>query len=611
MILDRHERKLLVDTTSWREGALPARRGARLRGLVAAILTMVLLYPLLPFGPETAGNCQILLEPRGSDSTVSPVLSANRSLHMLAMEWLSPSSAVAVLTMLMMGTCCGFAVCWLRQLDASRSLVIPVVLMMGVGQGFTDIARSGGAVPSLMMLGLILLVVTEQLRAHAGRGVPLWGAMVGLCLAAGPVTLPALTYSFLSLIFDRGNRASSLRFLPSAVIGTLVGACALWSLASISDSGGFLAAIFGSVESWTPVMNPDFSASFQDLAALASGNGWVIALLAIPGIFVAARRRPGDLALILTLASCGPLLGPLFLLPTITDPNQLAPSHGTIIYTHATMVLLGAWSLTALHRSIGRNSQRSRTLLMITLVLAAIAVLWGRQPGLDRPRANIVTQWARSVLHSVPPDTMVVTAGSPLGTALTVIQRQESLRPDVTILDRSGKIDPTSLGLPRDTTTAQTSTAIHALVQAGRPLLALPLALQSPILRGELLEPWGILLKVSKQRFAEGDSLPGEIRDDAAAWRQLSIPDLPVDPQQAWSWIRGEGTGPYSSGRLAAQIAAAYWNGARRHRQEMVKDRRWDPVMALLGLLINDPQAARRWALSQPRDLPGIAPKPR
>ncbi|MDE0960380.1 MAG: hypothetical protein OSB09_06335 [Planctomycetota bacterium] len=614
MNLEDRERELLIHRSSWRQPALPARRGALLRATLAAVLLWILFYPVVPAGPEMSGSCQLLVEASRFDSGVSPAISACRTLHRTLLGWIPPMMAVSCLSILLMGLSCGAALCWLRQQDAARGVLIPLTLALGLSQGITEITRIGGAPPLAISLGMILIAMTEQMRAEAGRGLGLWGMLVGLSIAAGPVTAPALIYSLLSLLCDRGIRASRFRGLPSAAIGLLIGASLLFLLASASAANGLPEVFSQFVSSWSPVQQPDFTRLGSDLRSVLDGNGGLLAILAIPGLIISGQRRPGDLALILTLASSGPLLSPWFAGPptgsTAALPDALPDAIAGAPFTQMTLTLLAGWSLTMAYRHLSKHSGRTHLLLLTLLWLLVAASLWMRTPDLRSGKTQVVTQWAHSVLDGLPSDSLLLCGGSPLGSVLSVIQSHEGIRPDVTVLDRGGAIDPILLGLPVETAAPKVLQVARSLISSGRPLLALPLALHQELLRGKALSPWGLLL------IARTPTDPAP--DDGGAWQQVEFTDLPLDAAGAWQWIRGQGPYPHASGRLAAEVAAATWIATSRRQetrrqetrsQETTRDEdHWAGVLGLLGGLIEDPRGTRRWALQQPVDLIGKKP---
>ncbi len=600
MILENRERELLITRPTRRQPALPARRGAWIRGLVVAVVIWTLLFPLVPHGPEMVGSCEVLIEASPFDMRIPPALSVCRTLSATALGLYSPMMAGALLSILFTGLACAACLIWSRQQDAARFVVIPAILMLGLSQGITDIARTGGSAPLSMLLGISLIAATEQMRSEAGRGIVWWGLVLGMTVACGPLAIPALIYSLLSLLCDRGLRGVHIRVFPAAIAGVVLGMSVILLIAIPSDVHGFQGVVDGFLASWTAVDDPDFSRLGLQLAGTIEGSGILLAGLAIPGIIIASMRRPGDLALILTLASSGPLLRPLYGEPIgLGDPATSEAGAG-MAFTLMALTLLSAWSLTLIQRRLGKHSQRNRYILTAVLILLVVFSLGLRTPGPLTPGTRVVSQWARSVLNGAPEDALFLCGGSHLGSALIVIQHHEGVRPDITVLDRTGAIDPTVLGLGVDTKATKVLQAADALVEAGRPLVALPLALDHPLLRGRSLSPWGLMLRAN----AVGVAAP----DDSWAWNQLDITDLPLDPLGAWQWIRGEGEIRYASGPMSAEVAAATWFAIARRDGHLRGDGPWSGVLALLGDLLLDPAGTRRWARHQPADLigPGI-----
>ncbi|HIG04636.1 MAG TPA: hypothetical protein EYQ08_02760, partial [Planctomycetes bacterium] len=147
MNLQDRERELLISRPSWRQPALPARRGALLRATLVTVLLWTLFYPVVPAGPEMMGSCQVLVEASPFDGGASPALSACRTLHRTVLGWIPPMMAASCLSILLMGLSCGAALCWLRQQDAARGVLIPLTLTLGLSQGITELTRIGGATP--------------------------------------------------------------------------------------------------------------------------------------------------------------------------------------------------------------------------------------------------------------------------------------------------------------------------------------------------------------------------------------------------------------------------------------------------------------------------------
>ena len=607
MTLEKTERRHLLTRTRWRLPALPAGRGALLRGLAVVAVLFVLLFPVVPFGPEMIGNTSLLVTTTSFDAPMAPALSSCRTLVALLSLWLHPYVATACLSVLLVSLFCAVCVCWLRQQDAARSVVIPATLLLGLSPAITELARYGGSLPLSLLLGTCLIATTEQLRSEAGRGMGSCGVTAGLAIASGPLVIPALLYSLLSLICDQSVRDIRFRSLLLGLCGLVFGFAILVAVASYSDPQGVTGVLQGFVSDWRPQIDGDLERSVLALALIVNGTGFILGGLAIFGILYGATRRPGDLALILTMASSGPLL--LF----IFGPRSITALHGSppflagwIVFSLMTMTLLASWTLTVTHRRLGKNSSRSRQWVSGLLLILIALSLAMRSPGLLDPRTEVVTQWSRSVLESLPTDSLLLTGGSPLAAALSVIQLQEGLRPDVIILDRAGDIDPVGLGLERSTAAPRTLQVARALVSAKRPLVALSLALHHPLLSGRQLSPWGLLL------IAHDPATPSP--DDTRAWQEIDIPDLPRQPAGAWRWIRGEGPTPFASGRMATEVAAGSWFAIARREGQLRGDGNWSGILGLLGNLMKDPASTRNWARQQSADLIGsdaTSPDPR
>ncbi len=98
MNLQDRERELLISGPSWRQPALPARRGALLRAALVTVLLWTLFYPVVPAGPEMMGSCQVLVEASPFDGGSSPALSACRTLLRTVLGWIPPMMAASCLS---------------------------------------------------------------------------------------------------------------------------------------------------------------------------------------------------------------------------------------------------------------------------------------------------------------------------------------------------------------------------------------------------------------------------------------------------------------------------------------------------------------------------------
>jgi len=596
MNLERTERRQLMTRARWRLPALPAGKNALLRGLAVVVLLLIALLPIVPFGPEMVGNTAVLASPTSLEPPIQPALSAYRTMVSLLSLGLHPFVASSSLSVLLLSLCCGVTLFWLRQQDVARSVVVLTALLLGLSPAITELARYGGSVPLSMLFGICLIASTEQLRSEAGRGIGTCGIAAGLAIGSGPLVIPALLYSLLSLICDQSIRDLRLRSLLWGFGGLLFGFAILISVATISDPAGIYGVVQGFVSDWTPRFDVDLTQITRTFALVTTGTGVILGSLAILGILYGIIRRPGDLALVLTMASSGPLLSSCFRDQTSSSLYGAPPFlHGWIIFSLLTMTLLASWTVTVTHRRLGKSRARAKQWLLGALLILVVMSLAMRSPSLLKPRSEVVTQWAQSVLLSVPQDALLLSGGSPLGKAISVIQLQRGIRPDVILLDRSGNLDPLLIGLSQDTSEPQTLQAARALVTAGRPLVALPMALHHPLLSGRQLSPWGLVL------IAHDGATPAP--DDNRAWTQIDIPDLPVDPAGAWHWIRGDGPARFASGSMASEVAAASWFAMARRQGQLRGDGRWGAILGLLGRLIEDPAMTREWARQQPADL--------
>ncbi|MGE4619845.1 MAG: hypothetical protein AAEJ04_08575 [Planctomycetota bacterium] len=603
MTLENSERQQLLTQPRWRQPALPAGKSALLRGLMVSVILFLVIFPVVPQGPEMIGTTTVLMSTTTFDNPISPALSVCRTLLDVISLWLQPFLAAAILSIALLCLGCGVTACWLRQQDATRSIVIPTLLLLGLSPSITEIVRFGGPIPLCFLIGIGLIATTDQLRSEAGRGSFSCGLLAGLLIATGPLGAPALLYCLLSLACDRNVRGFSFRALISGTSGLLLGFSILVAIASVSDPTGIAGVLEGFTNDWTPHFHTDLSLLVHALTLVTSGTGIVLGILAVIGALHGMVRRPGDLALVLTMATCGPILLPIFTPPAGSPFSDSTPFlHGSIIFSQLTTTLLAAWTLTIVYRRLGKRSSQAKHWVAAAMGLLLIFSLAMRSPGLLKPRTEVVTQWSRSVLLSVPQDALLLCGGSPLGNALSVIQTQQGIRPDVIILDRSGNLDPLLLGLPPQTSPPQTLRAARALVAAKRPLVALPMALHQPLLSHHSLAPWGLLLIAHDP----GTKMP----DDNHAWRQIELAHLPVDPAGAWHWIRADGTSPFASGQLASEVAAGTWFAIARRQKQLRGTGRWSGILGLLGDLIEDPEALRKWAKQQSPELIGSAANP-
>lgn len=580
----------------WRLPSLPAGKSALLRGLLVSAVLFVLTLPIAPSGPEMLGNTLTLSAPSSLEPPMKPALSVCRTIVNLLSFGLHPFTAATTFSVLLTSLCCGVIVCWLRQLDVSRSVVIITALLLGLSPLMTELARNGGPIPLVLLLGLCLIVTTEQMRAEAGRGIGTCGFFAGMVIGAGPMTIPAIFYSFLSIVCDQNIRDIRWQALSRGFFGFLSGLTIFIATATFSEPEGLQGVLHGLISDWTPQSDLVISRAAFPFMLIAEGTGLLLGSLALIGILYGVSRRPGDLALLLTMASLGPLSSLFFQTPVIpTTQYRSSWEYDWIIFSVFCATLLASWSLTILHRRVGKSRHKAKQLLLVSMLILIAMSLAMRSPSLIKGKSALVNQWAQSVLNSLPQDALLITGGSPLGKALAIVQKHEGIRPDVIVLDRTGNLDPTAIGLAEDTSQERTSQAVRELVRADRSLVALPLALHHPLLMGRQLSPWGVVL------IAHDPVTPSP--NDDSAWLQIDISDLPVEPAGAWRWIRGEGPAPYASGSMATEVATASWFAIARKQEQLRGDGRWSQILGMLGQLLEDPKGTRRWALTQSENL--------
>ena len=130
------ERLTLVEGSTWRQTALPAGRIAVARGGLIFFLLASFYWLLVPLGPETTPTAELIASYWTSHS--SPSVAASIQSGLLSFLSLLFPVAFSAKFLEITEVCLAFAVlvCWMRQLDASRSTVIPTALIVGLSPAF-------------------------------------------------------------------------------------------------------------------------------------------------------------------------------------------------------------------------------------------------------------------------------------------------------------------------------------------------------------------------------------------------------------------------------------------------------------------------------------------
>ena len=594
------ERLTLVENSTWRQTALPAGRIALARGATLFLLLLALYWMLVPVGPETEPTAQLIAShwTPGSTPATAPAIQSGL-LDLLALL-LPVAFAAKFLELFQAAFAFAILVCWMRQLDAARSTVIPTALILGLSPGVCQWVIEGGTTPLLFLFGTALVATTDQVRAEAGRGVFFVGLFFGISVAFGPAMLPVLIYSLATLVFDRGIRGVRSRGCAAFLCGLIFGVTsALFLGHELHGETTATASWQAFRDPWLASLQSFSTPSIEVLTQSTWKWGGLAALFVIPGLIWALFRRPGDVALLLILITSGAFAAST---GNPADSPLLSPSQTDLftIFSALPAVIFCSWTLTLAHRSLARFQPTKKLLVTATSFLICIAAPLLIKPPLWKPSSELVHQWGRSVLETLPRGSLLVTGGGDQGIALEAIHWLDEIRPDVTILDPHGIILPSRIGLPADSRAESVREVIEDLRSHQRPLVFLPEGLSHPLATGWQVQSAGLWFAIRKQ------SQP--IQSDLEMWKKIDLRHLPQSPQAAWLWLRGEGSEPPRRGRLAGKIAAESWFALARSQNDLRFDGRWAPILALLEGLHRDAEEVQFWIRQQGEELPRVSP---
>lgn len=596
------ERLTLVEGSTWRQTALPAGRIAVARGGLIFFLLAIFYWLLVPLGPETTPTAELIASYWTSHSSQSVAASVQSGL----LSFLTLLFPVAFSAKLLEITevCLAFAVlvCWMRQLDASRSTVIPTALIIGLSPGLCSLVVEGGELPLMFLSGAILLATTDQVRAEAGRGVFFVGLTFGIAVALGPAMLPVLIYSLATMLFDRGIRGVRSRGWIAILLGLLTGLFSSLLLGHVLQGTAPLPTLSNTwtsfSEGWLMSLQQISTPSIEVLVLSTREWGLIAAGFALPGLIWALLRRPGDVALLLVIITSGAFIAPASL--PGADPTKVADLDPFSLFSALPAAIFCSWTLTLAHRSLARFQPSKKLLVSLSSILISATIPFLVTPPLWKPSSELVRQWGISVLNTVPSESLVVTGGRDQGIALEAIQWLEKIRPDVTLLDPRGEILPVRLGLPTDTKKEDVLDTLRELYTLQRPLVFLPQGLSHSLASNYQVQPQALWFEI------RGDQQP--IASDLPMWNQISLPHLPQSPEAAWRWLRGEGAEPPRRGRLAGKVAAESWLALARSQGELRFDGKWTAILALLEDLHHDPEEVQKWLQHQDAELPRVSP---
>ena len=594
------ERLTLIEGSTWRQTALPAGRIAVARGGLIFFLLASFYWLLVPLGPETTPTAELIASYWTSHS--SPSAAASIQSGLLSFLNLLFPVAFSAKFLEITEVCLAFAVlvCWMRQLDASRSTVIPTALIIGLSPGLCSLVIEGGELPLMFLSGAILLATTDQVRAEAGRGVFFVGLTIGTAVALGPAMLPVLIYSLATMLFDRGIRGVRSRGWIAILLGLMTGLFSSLLLGHALQGGDppFSNTWTSFSEAWLVSLQQISTPSIEVLVQSTREWGLVATAFALPGLIWALLRRPGDVALLLVIITSGAFIAPA-VLPGVntTDVADLDPFS---LFSALPAAVFCSWTLTLAHRSLARFQPSKKLLVSLSSILISATIPFLVTPPLWKPSSELVRQWGISVLQTVPSESLVLTGGRDQGIALEAIQWLEKIRPDVTLLDPRGEILPVRLGLPADTKKEIVLKTLRELNTLQRPLVFLPQGLSHPLASRYQVQPQALWFEIRR------DQQP--IASDLPMWNQISLPHLPQSPEAAWRWLRGEGAEPPRRGRLAGKVAAESWLALARSQGELRFDGNWTAILALLEDLHHDPEDVQKWLQRQDAELPRVSP---
>ena len=594
------ERLTLIEGSTWRQTALPAGRIAVARGGLIFFLVASFYWLLVPLGPETTPTAELIASYWTSHS--SPSVAASIQSGLLSFLNLLFPVAFSAKFLEITEVCLAFAVlvCWMRQLDASRSTVIPTALIIGLSPGLCSLVIEGGELPLMFLSGAILLATTDQVRAEAGRGVFFVGLTIGTAVALGPAMLPVLIYSLATMLFDRGIRGVRSRGWIAILLGLMTGLFSSLLLGHALQGGDppFSNTWTSFSEAWFVSLQQISTPSIEVLVQSTREWGLVATAFTLPGLIWALLRRPGDVALLLVIITSGAFIAPA-VLPgfNTTDVADLDPYS---LFSALPAAVFCSWTLTLAHRSLARFQPSKKLLVSLSSILISATIPFLVTPPLWKPSSELVRQWGISVLQTVPSESLVLTGGRDQGIALEAIQWLEKIRPDVTLLDPRGEILPVRLGLPADTKKEIVLKTLRELNTLQRPLVFLPQGLSHPLASRYQVQPQALWFEIRR------DQQP--IASDLPMWNQISLPHLPQSPEAAWRWLRGEGAEPPRRGRLAGKVAAESWLALARSQGELRFDGNWTAILALLEDLHHDPEEVQKWLQHQDAELPRVSP---
>ena len=604
MNIDSNERSSLIAESTWRQAALPAGRIALVRGVLVFIILCFAYAGVVPLGPETGPGAELLASHWTPDPTANPgmtLMSALLSIFatVLPVEW-----AAKFLSITLTGAALALLVCWLRQLDASRSTVVPAALLAGLSPGICHLVNAGGDAPLLLFLGSMLLVATDQVRAEAGRGIFFVGVFCGSCLLIGPEMFPLLVYALLTILLDRGLRGLRSRGFTMWGVGSFMGAAIVVGICVLQlqpSNFDLNAAKQLFLSPWQKVISTIHLPKVEVLLESSQQLGLLFVIVALPGFLWGILRRPGDIALLLLIMSSGSFVAPdSGLFASVTLPPEKIDRF--TLFSTLPALVFSSWTLTLLHRSMARFQPTKKILVTVSSLILCTLTVISVEPPLWKPNSNAVRQWSTAVLELAPKESLLLTGGGEKAAALEAVQWLYQIRPDVTILDPWGELLPSRIGLPEGTDASATRTGLLKLIRSDRPLVLLPEAMSHALVAESSFQPRGLLFEIRPQT--------SPLQSDLRYWDKLDLSHIPDDPQKAIQWLKGKGDLPPRRGRLAGRVATDTWLAMARSKQELTYGSRWSPILALLDELQKNPDEVREWFFTQGAGIPDSSPDP-
>lgn len=582
MSVSQREVRELLDSKPMRAPALPAERESLWISLMVGSIALLVYLLCLPISPVTAIGAWLSLTPPPEGIEVLVREGILRRIGW-ALAWLLPgginSPAGSILGSLLVASSALLTCLWLRQQDIGRRAAVIGGLLLAFSMPIWLLAVRGEPWALSLFLGLGALVGHGQWHStHHSRWHFLSHLCLGFGIACGPEITPVALFLVLSRLTTREGHRSTHRWWPVAAMGLASGFLLAWPVSGLGE--GFLGA---TLSSWTPAAVAAGEDPWVILADTSTSLGLLIGGLALLGVFIRGQRHIGDTALILTLASLGPVTHILF---GSTSPLS-SDSADSALKSPFTVVAAVAFASMTVDSVLQKIPDERRNLARTIGAIAAflpLAPLVMHGSLCDYSGYKYSRDWSRSVLSGLPEGAVLWTDGDPRAAFLLVAQRRDGTRPDVSVVDPGGAIDPAALPFEPRPHQSPEDALWHLVSSTSRPVFSL---VGLPLPPGHHWQPWGLVLKATAPGISASE--------DQGVWLEIDIPDIPADPQGAWRWIAGEGKWPPRDS-LAATIAADYFFARAREENALDAVGPWSGVLALLGEMRSDWPTAQKTA---------------